>query len=271
MKVLISVIGIIFSNKIGQNILEFIAKGANLLMGIGLGTGVDSSGEKVIFKKLITSNSDNKTHLMIFDIGANKGQFLNLANTSLIQYQNFSIHSFEPSKFTYNILIENAPQGENIVLNNFGMGVKESTLTLYYDELASGLASLSKRDLGFINKDFNKSEQVSIKTVDDYCLINNISKIDLLKIDVEGHELDVLFGARKIIAEKKVEMISFEFGGCNIDTHTYFKDFYLFFIKNQYQVFRITPSGYLFLIEDYKEIHEQFRTTNFLAVLSKFD
>lgn len=271
MKILISLIAFIFSNKVGQNLLEFIAKGANLLMGIGLGTGVDSSGEEAIFKKLIASNSNNKSHLIIFDIGANKGQFLNLANTSLQQYKKFSIHSFEPSKYTYNILTENAPKGKNIVLNNFGMGIKESILTLYYDEFASGLASLTKRELGFINRDFNKSEEVFIKTVDDYCFTNKIIKIDLLKIDVEGHELDVLIGARKMIEEKKVNMISFEFGGCNIDTHTYFKDFYLFCAKNKYKIYRITPSGYFFLIEDYKEIYEQFRTTNFLAVLDKFD
>jgi FkbM family methyltransferase len=266
MKVLISVIAIIFSNKIGQNLLELIAKGANLLMGIGLGTGVDSSGEKVIFKKLIASNSNDKSHLIVFDIGANKGQFLNLANSSLQQYKNFSIHSFEPSKFTYNILTENAPKGENIVLNNFGMGVKESILTLYYDELASGLASLTKRELGFINRDFNKSEQVFIKTVDDYCTANKISKIDLLKIDVEGHELDVLLGARRMIEERRVDMISFEFGGCNIDTRTYFKDFYDFFTRHDFKIFRITPSGYLYLIENYKEMNEQFRTTNFLSI-----
>ena len=110
MKVLISIIAIIFSNKIGQNILEFIAKGAHLLMGIGLEAGVDSSGEEVIFKKLISSNPNKKTHLMIFDIGANKGQFLNLAHSSLLQSPNFSIHFFEPSNFTYNIFTENAPQ-----------------------------------------------------------------------------------------------------------------------------------------------------------------
>jgi hypothetical protein len=90
-------------------------------MGIGLGAGIDSSGEKVVFEKLITPNSNKKNHLMIFDIGADKGQFLNLANSSHLQYHDFSIHSFQPSKVTYNILIENSPKGGNIVLNNFGM------------------------------------------------------------------------------------------------------------------------------------------------------
>ena len=51
---------------------------------------------------------------------------------------------------------------------------------------------------------------------------NKFSKIDLLKLDVEGHEL-YLLSAKKFIS--KISVIQFEFGGCNIDTRTYFRDF----------------------------------------------
>ena len=115
---------------------------------------------------------------------------------------------------------------------------------------------------------FRYCERVSIDTVDHYCEKKNIDFIDLLKIDVEGHELDVLDGAVNIFRSKSVGKVSFEFGGCNIDTRTFFKDFFCYFRERHYRLYRITPSGYFFPVDSYKETYEQFRTTNFLAVLN---
>jgi hypothetical protein len=88
----------------------------------------------------------------------------------------------------------------------------------------------------------------------------------LWKIDVEGHEIDVLMGANHMLKQNKINLITFEFGGCNIDTRSFFQDFYYFFKDRGMKLFRITPSSYLHPITSYKEIDEQFRTTNFLAV-----
>lgn len=86
---------------------------------------------------------------------------------------------------------------------------------------------------------------------------------NLIKLDVEGHELDVLSGGKEILG--KVEVVQFEFGGCNIDTKTYFQDFWYFFQALDFALFRVTPFG-VRLIENYSEEDEYFRTTNFLAV-----
>lgn len=54
---------------------------------------------------------------------------------------------------------------------------------------------------------------VKVKTItlDSYCQANKISEISLLKIDVEGFELDVLLGASKLINERRIKHIIFEF------------------------------------------------------------
>ena len=70
---------------------------------------------------------------------------------------------------------------------------------------------------------------VSLDTVDRYCEAHGVSRIDLLKCDVEGRELDVFHGVSRIFAAGLIGMATFEFGGGNIDTRTYFQDFlYLF-------------------------------------------
>ncbi|MBU1864122.1 MAG: FkbM family methyltransferase, partial [Candidatus Omnitrophica bacterium] len=121
------------------------------------------------------------------------------------------------------------------------------------------------------NINFSQSEKVSIDTIDNYCSENNIQQIDLLKIDVEGHELDVLTGAEKMFKSCSIRIVSFEFGGCNIDTRTFMKDFFDFFTKKNMKIYRITPSGFLCPLPAYNELNEQFRTTNFIATNFKFD
>ena len=251
----------ITGNKFSQRILNKSIQIAQYLMGIGSGSGVNNSGEKAIFDLLL-----NKIEgpYCIFDVGANKGQFLNLAIDNLTN-KKYSLHSFEPGAKTFEILTKNKYK-DNITLNNIGLGCDNEDLTLYYDVQGSGLASLTKRKLDHFNIDFNESEIVKIKTLDSYCSDNKINHIHLLKIDVEGHELDVLAGANKMFLNNSIDMVTFEFGGCNIDTRTFFQEFWYFFTKNDMDIYRITPSGYLYKLEQYKEIIEQYRTTNFIAI-----
>jgi len=86
--------------------------------------------------------------------------------------------------------------------------------------------------------------------------------IDYIKIDIEGHELDALRGMGERVSDVKI--IQFEFGGCNIDTRTYFQDFWYFFKSKNFRIYRITPAGCK-LIPAYKESDEFFLTTNYIA------
>ena len=98
-----------------------------------------------------------------------------------------------------------------------------------------------------------------------YCTGQGIDHIDWLKIDVEGHELDVLNGGTKMFSGSAIGMVTFEFGGCNIDTRTFLQDFFCFFRDHQMRIARITPAGYLHELHSYQEAYEQFRTTNFVC------
>jgi len=164
------------------------------------------------------------------------------------------------------MLVESSKKDERIKLNNIGLGKEMGEAVLHYDNFGSGLASLTKRKLDHFNIDFSKSEKVVINTIDNYCEENAIDHIHLLKIDIEGHELDALAGTKRMFATKSIDIVTFEFGGCNIDTRTFFQDFWYYFSEASFKLFRITPSGYLHLLESYKEIYEQFRTINFIAV-----
>ena len=249
-------------NRLAQSLLEKNIQVAQYLMGIGSGGGVLSSGEQSLFNFL---KQKKQPPYCIFDVGSNKGQFLRLILDN-ITTEDFNIHCFEPGHETFRMLIAASEEDQRIALNNIGLGKERTEATLHYDNIGSGLASLTKRKLDHFNIDFNKSERIRIDTIDNYCSENSIDHIHLLKIDIEGHELDALAGAMRMFATKSIDIVTFEFGGCNIDTRTYFQDFWYFFSEANFSLFRITPSGYIVPLKAYQEIYEQFRTINFMAV-----
>jgi FkbM family methyltransferase len=251
-------------NHLVQYMLEKRVHALQDLMGIGSGDEASSSGERAIFKTL---QKELQPPYCIFDVGSNQGQFLQLALEN-IETDKFNIHCFEPSHETFVFLQKNSPKDKKIKLNNIGFGKEKGEARLYFDNFGSGLASLTKRKLDHFSIPFDKSEIVKIDTIDNYCSDNKISRINLLKLDIEGHELEAFMGAEKMFNAKAIDIVTFEFGGCNIDTRTFFQDFWYFFKKIDMKIFRITPSGYFYPIESYKEVYEQFRTTNFIAQLS---
>jgi hypothetical protein len=60
-------------------------------------------------------------------------------------------------------------------------------------------------------------------------------------------------------------MVSFEFGGCNVDSRTFLRDFFHFFAARRMQLARVTAFGRLHPIPQYDETLEQFRPTTFVA------
>ncbi len=234
---------------------------ANYFMGVGAGAHAGSSGEAGVLRNL---HRFGKSPFVIFDVGANRGQFLRLAIDET-EGDEVDIHCFEPARAAFAELSRDFAGRHNIRLNNFGLGAEERDAVLYYDAPGSGLASLTQRRLGHLGIDHSQQETVSIGTVDSYCDSNAIDAITLLKIDVEGHELDVLRGAARMFARKAIGAVTFEFGGCNVDTRTFLQDYWYFFQEAGMRLHRVTPSGYLYRIDDYSETMEQMTTTNFIA------
>ena len=240
----------------------------NLLMGIGTGAGVETSGELGAMKRALEKLPSKIT---IFDVGANKGQYASLLAKN-IDEKDVDLHCFEPSKTAFSI-IKNKIDSINILnvkVNNFALGKKQEDRTLWSNEFGSGLASLTKRRLDHLSIDFSCNEQVHVNTIDNYCKNNDINHIHILKIDTEGHELDVLAGAKNMFSQHAVDFVQFEFGGCNIDTRTYVQDFFYFFNEYGFTIHLITPSGYCMPMEHYQEWDEKFITTNYIAVSRKF-
>lgn len=260
---LFNIIAFATANPSAQKLLLNTAYWLHYIAGVGAGGSTLSSGEIPLIRRLSKMTS---SPLIIFDVGANQGQFLHtlLSNLPLDQ---LDIHCFEPGAQTFAILQKKAQDYPFVTLNNLALGKQSGEAELFYDQVCSGLASLTKRRLDHLLISFDRVEKVQVETVNNYCQLKGIRKIDLLKIDVEGHEMDVLRGATGLLKTGAIRVVLFEFGGADIDTRTFFQDFYYLFQELDMKMFRITPSGYLASLESYSEGYEQFNgATNYVAI-----
>lgn len=230
-------------------------------MNYGTGGTFVQTGE-LFALQYVSKKLEKEQSLVLFDVGANVGTYSKLLFD--VFGRKAKIYSFEPSEKTYELFLETTKNIDTVIPNNFGFSDKEYCESLFTNVAGSGLASVYKRRLDHFEIVLDEVEEIRLSTVDTYCAENGISRIHFLKLDVEGHEVNVLNGAGKMIDNKRIDFIQFEFGGCNIDSRTYFQDFF-YLLKNNYIIYRILKDG-LHEIVSYKETDEIFITTNYLAV-----
>jgi FkbM family methyltransferase len=157
--------------------------------------------------------------MVIFDVGANIGQ---TATCFADHFPGSAIYSFEPVEETFKLLQKKVTGSAQIHCFQLGLGARSGTRSMYTCRDYNGLATLQHQAVS--DSHFDRMEQVIITTGAEFCDAQQISAIDLLKIDVEGHELAVLegFGAR---LRNDVKMIYAETGFDRADAYkTYFPD-----------------------------------------------
>lgn len=154
-------------------------------------------------KKLLL-NKDNPT---IFDIGAFDGR----TSLSYIKsFPNAKIYAFEPFPTSFISLKKNVKNFPNIKTENFAVSDKVGEASFYCNNFDQTNSLYESSDLiESFNVILETKEKITVKTttLDDYFKSNNLKFIDILKLDIQGGELDALKGAEKLLNEKKIKLI----------------------------------------------------------------
>jgi len=248
--------------KFSNRFLALLESQIQLVLGKGSG-GHSTEQEVESLSQVWSKKFSFLQHPIIFDVGGNNGDWA-------IQAQKYFPHSklyiFEPSEHSFYVLKSKFTDIAAISVVKKALGDAPGFFPLYSDESGSPLSSLLKRNLDFTSLDFNQQEEVEVVRLDDWCGGYGIQP-NILKLDIEGFELNALLGSANTI--RNAQLIQFEFGGANRDSKTYFKDFWDFFSKENFSLFRISPLGLIPILK-YQEQDECFRTTNFIAVNDSF-
>jgi FkbM family methyltransferase len=139
---------------------------------------------------------------VVFDVGANVGYF----SECVLAHQPWArIHAFEPQPGPRAKLEEVlAPYGDGIVINATALGAERGERAFHvsrFDEASSFLENGALLAGGLYGIDFTTvaTIPVTVDTVADYAVAHWIARIDLLKLDVQGFELEVLKGAEPVL------------------------------------------------------------------------
>lgn len=141
---------------------------------------------------------------VVFDVGANVGQSAERFRAS---YPNARILCFEPVSTTFQELTRRAANWRHVETLQLAFGSMAGPQAMYInsDPLSSINSFVSASDESRGGK-----EMVQVQTLDEFCCKHNIQTIDLLKIDVEGYELEVLRGAERMLSEGRVKALYLE-------------------------------------------------------------
>lgn len=145
--------------------------------------------------------------LTVMDVGANEGVFSKELLESLPVKK---LYAIEPGQSAFGILSSTFSGIGLVKCDRFAVGEKSGTCVLYtYPDSKKNTLDFSLRDE--TRKDEGKPEEIEMVSLDEYTAKNNISQVDLLKIDVEGNELSVLKGATGLFHTGSIKLIFCEF------------------------------------------------------------
>lgn len=172
---------------------------------------------------------------IFLDVGANIG-LMSLLGARQVKDTGV-VYAFEPEPDTFNLLQQNIAINEvqNIRAMNFGLGARQGVEVIYRNCLDNrGMASFVKSSVGA-----EGGVEVPVWTLDTFLAEEGIGSVRMMKIDVEGWELEVLKGAQVLLSQSEAPMLCVEYNSKVVR----YKEMYQFIMAiNLYKAF-ILPHG----------------------------
>lgn len=243
---------------IGMSVLKFLSEIERVAANFqGKGWGSDTTLKEVRAIKKILGRE--KVRLVV-DIGGNQGDYSKIV---LKNFPGTKLFIFEPDNMSFKKLKERFKGNAQVFIENLAVSNHTGEVPFYTNQAGSTLGSLYNRRVSHLNITFNETQKAKCIKFEKFWSEKLQEKtVDLCKIDIEGHELEALQGFGNAL--QHIKTIQFEFGKCNIDSRTYFQDFWYFFKENGFEIHRITALGPK-KIHRYNELDEFFLTTNYIA------
>jgi len=223
-------------------------------------TDPNTNGEYWLLQKVAPRCS------IVCDVGAHVG---NWTNACLMANPNVHIYAFEASPPTQEQFSRRFASAPNVHLLRVGLGDESAMLKFYDHGTGSGLSGFFSRELS-VGKEPQQVIQVACAPLDDLPEFAN-KTIDFLKIDTEGSEMRVLRGSKTLLAQKRIRLIQFEYGGTWIDAKEFLADAFHFFKQLGYSFGRLFPKDIQWISNfDHRKL-ENYKYSNYVACASYED
>ena len=233
------------------------------LKGVGFNNwrSLDESGESWFMQHTLKSLLQGNEKPTFLDVGAHTGDY---CKCLLHCFPKAIIHAFEPHPLTQQLLFQE--MGERVSCHAEALGAEAGEFELFDRKRCDGSvrASLSREALDSVQQEELVAHRVRVSTVDRFLGEQGIERVDLLKIDTEGFEMDVLKGAAQALREGRVRVIQFEFNQLHIGRRQFLADFMT--ELSTHHLYRLLPDGLIPLTNLPPYEREIFAFQNILAL-----
>jgi FkbM family methyltransferase len=178
----------------------------------------------------------------IFDVGANVGQS---ALSFARDFPEATIYAFEPFTSIFARLQANVAGEARIVPCQAALSSAAERVQVAFD--GDSTSQLNRID-PFVNAaqlGRTRTEEIEVQTLDDFCAARSIERIDILKTDTEGYDVEVLRGAERMLKLGRIQTIVTEAGFLDDQHHSPFSGAYEFLRPHGFQIAGVYEMTYL--------------------------
>ena len=149
---------------------------------------------------------------IIFDVGAHRGE---TAQRYRALFPHATIHCFEPFPESFAVLSATHSQDAGVQPHRLALGAAPGHATLNVNRSAAtnSLLATDDRAAPYWGGELlvtDKTIDVPVTTLDAFCAERSLVHIDILKLDVQGTELEVLEGAAGLLRKQVVDVVYME-------------------------------------------------------------
>ena len=218
---------------------------------------------ELLVQRVVVRNAPSDRELVVFDVGAHVGEWTTylLEECKANGVERLRAYCFEPCADSRPVLEQ---------------AIRESDGSAHVTVIASAASdAVGTADLhitgGGVSSLYEQATRATIEvahvettTLDLFCDRAGIERIDLVKVDTEGHDMAVLRGAKRLLEHKAIGALQFEYNHRWVMSRAFLRDAFALLGPLGYRVGKVTPRG----IEFYDRWHpdlETFSQGNYLA------
>jgi len=172
---------------------------------------LDHGNNNTVEANLTAQVLNDVVNPIIFDVGSNIGTYATWI-ARWAKPKNGKVYCFEPQRQVFQILCGNMAINniDNVYAFNIGLGKENKFIDLPDIDYLKPNSSFGAFSLDGVNRhrysNIDQLQRIKIETIDNFVNDWNIEKIDFIKIDAEGLDIDVIEGGKNVINRFKPDL-----------------------------------------------------------------